>query len=160
MRSETGPGSEMAARKNENNEMPLRATRGRANPVDVHVGARVRMRRTLLGLSQEKLGDALGLTFQQVQKYERGANRIGASRLYQISQVLDVPVSYFFDELPNAVVEQSGPSQVAESGDMTTGRDPMAKRETLELVRAYYRIFDPRIRRKVFELVKSLGHAS
>src|ERR1700745_3000245 len=69
------------------------------NPIDVHVGARVRLRRTLLGMSQEKLGDAIGLTFQQVQKYERGANRVGASRLFELSRVLDVPVSFFFDEL-------------------------------------------------------------
>ena len=73
-----------------------RGKRGRSNQVDAHVGTRVRMRRTLLGLSQEKLGDALGLTFQQVQKYERGANRIGASRLFQLSLILDVPVSFFF----------------------------------------------------------------
>src|SRR6202453_3199655 len=71
---------------------------GRPSPIDVHVGSRVRLRRTLLGMSQEKLGDALGLTFQQVQKYERGANRVGARRLYDLSRVLDVPVSYFFDE--------------------------------------------------------------
>src|ERR1041385_1972302 len=74
------------------------ASQGNPNPVDVHVGARVRLRRTLLGMSQEKLGDAIGLTFQQVQTYERGANRIGASRLYDLSRVLDVPVSYFFEE--------------------------------------------------------------
>jgi len=70
------------------------------NPIDVHVGSRVRLRRTLLGMSQEKLGEALGLTFQQVQKYERGVNRIGASRLYHLSQILDVPVSFFFDDMP------------------------------------------------------------
>src|SRR5579872_1601759 len=70
---------------------------GKPNPVDAHVGTRVRMRRTLLGMSQEKLGDSLGLTFQQVQKYERGANRVGASRLFELSRVLDVPVSFFFD---------------------------------------------------------------
>src|ERR1700731_4074916 len=79
------------------------------NPIDVHVGTRVRLRRTLLGMSQEKLGDALGLTFQQVQKYERGANRIGASRLYDLSRVLDVPVSFFFDDIvPVAQVEARG----------------------------------------------------
>src|SRR5216684_737109 len=72
---------------------------GRPSPIDVHVGSRIRLRRTLLGLSQERLGDALGLTFQQVQKYERGANRVGASRLFDLSRVLDVPISYFFDEM-------------------------------------------------------------
>src|ERR1041385_4815801 len=79
-----------------------RLSSGAPNPVDVHVGQRVRMRRVLLGMSQEKLGAALGLTFQQIQKYERGANRIGSGRLYQLAKVLDVPLSYFYDELPGA----------------------------------------------------------
>src|SRR5579862_1779426 len=79
-----------------------RTPSGKPNPIDVHVGSRVRLRRTLLGMSQEKLGEAIGLTFQQVQKYERGANRVGASRLYDLSQVLDVPVSYFFEEISPA----------------------------------------------------------
>ena len=88
------------------NNKPLGGRRRRRksdkpNPIDIHVGTRVRLRRTLLGMSQEKLGDALGLTFQQVQKYERGANRIGASRLYDLSRVLDVPVSFFFDGTPS-----------------------------------------------------------
>ena len=77
------------------------------NPIDVHVGSRVRLRRTLLGMSQEKLGDALGLTFQQVQKYERGANRIGSSRLYKLSQILDVPVSFFFDDMPDDIKKKT-----------------------------------------------------
>ena len=117
------------------------------------------MRRTLLGLSQEKLGEALGLTFQQVQKYERGANRIGASRLYQISHVLDVPVSFFFEELSpgDGRMGHAGPG-LAEGGEEFE-QDPLAKRETLELVRAYYRITDPRVRRRVFELVKALAKA-
>src|SRR5471032_288819 len=79
------------------------------NPTDVHVGARVRLRRTLLGMSQEKLGDAIGLTFQQVQKYERGANRVGASRLYDLSRVLDVPVSFFFDDMAPAGEPEAHP---------------------------------------------------
>ena len=117
------------------------------------------MRRTLLGLSQEKLGEALGLTFQQVQKYERGANRISASRLFQIGRVLDVPVSYFYDEMPDEVVrdaQSSSPSGLAEPVDQFE-HDPLAKRETLELVRAYYRISEPRVRRRVFELVKAVA---
>ncbi|MBL4614923.1 MAG: helix-turn-helix transcriptional regulator, partial [Magnetovibrio sp.] len=81
---------------------------GTPRPVDVHVGARLRQRRTLLGMSQEKLGEAVGLTFQQIQKYERGANRIGASRLYQLSNVLDVSVSYFFEEMPGEVQKTRG----------------------------------------------------
>src|SRR5690349_23097057 len=105
------------------------------NPVDVHVGSRVRLRRTLLGMSQEKLGDALGLTFQQVQKYERGANRIGASRLFDLSRVLDVPVSFFFDDIKAETIEAS---QAEPTGREPPGSgyepDPMMRRETLELV--------------------------
>jgi len=127
---------------------------GRPNPVDVHVGSRVRLRRTLLGLSQEKLGEAIGLTFQQVQKYERGANRIGASRLFDLSRVLDVPVSFFFDDMPmeGSVPTTAPPPEPGET-------DPMAKRETLELVRAYYRIGDPAVRRRIFELAKAVANA-
>src|SRR6201998_3236858 len=86
--------------------VPRRRTKAdKPNPIDVHVGGRVRLRRTLLGMSQEKLGEAIGLTFQQVQKYERGANRIGASRLFDLSRVLDVPVSFFFDDIKAETVE-------------------------------------------------------
>ena len=80
----------------------------RPSPIDTHVGARIRLRRTLLGMSQERLGEALGLTFQQVQKYERGANRVGASRLFDLSRVLDVPISFFFDDMPEALASRSG----------------------------------------------------
>lgn len=130
---------------------------GKPNPVDVHVGSRVRLRRTLLGLSQEKLGEAIGLTFQQVQKYERGANRIGASRLFDLSRVLDVPVSFFFDDMPgeNVSVDESDLA----SPDMGFEADPMAKRETLELVRAYYRISEPAVRKRLFELTKAVANA-
>jgi transcriptional regulator with XRE-family HTH domain len=131
------------------------------NPIDVHVGSRVRLRRTLLGMSQEKLGEAIGLTFQQVQKYERGANRIGASRLYDLSRVLDVPVSFFFDDI-NPEVAAAVESAGAEGVDGEAGRyepDPMMRRETLELVRAYYRIADPQIRRRLFDLTKAIANA-
>src|SRR5689334_7355044 len=128
----------------------------RPSPIDVHVGGRVRLRRTLLGMSQEKLGDALGLTFQQVQKYERGVNRIGASRLFDLSRVLDVPVAYFFEEFGNALPPQNGNGELA--GDPYQA-NPMMKRETLELVRAYLRISDPQIKRRVFELTKALASA-
>src|ERR1700748_3815102 len=105
-------GSDLLAQK-----PPRRNTRGsrdgKPNPVDVHVGSRVRLRRTLLGMSQEKLGEAIGLTFQQVQKYERGANRIGASRLFDLSRVLDVPVSFFFDEMSENAAHQSPRMMVA-----------------------------------------------
>src|SRR5437764_13188868 len=115
------------------------------NPIDIHVGSRVRLRRTLLGMSQEKLGEAIGLTFQQVQKYERGANRVGASRLYDLSRVLDVPVSYFFEEMVPAG-EGEARGGLAEAPDRYEA-DPMLKRETLELVRAYYKTPDPQLRR-------------
>jgi transcriptional regulator with XRE-family HTH domain len=137
---------------------------GKPNPVDVHVGGRVRLRRTLMGLSQEKLGEAIGLTFQQVQKYERGANRIGASRLFDLSRVLDVPVSFFFDDMSDEASVQFeqmgslGVSDTKQSG-YAHDADPMARRETLELVRAYYRIVDPSIRKRLFELTKSLAHS-
>ena len=131
---------------------------GKPNPVDVHVGSRVRLRRTLLGLSQEKLGEAIGLTFQQVQKYERGANRIGASRLYDLSKVLDVHVGYFFEDMSDQVAARS-PRQIqgtVQEHD-TYEPDPMAKRETLELVRAYYKIGDPQVRKRLFDMTKALG---
>lgn len=126
------------------------------NPIDIHVGKRVRLRRTLLGMSQEKLGEAIGLTFQQIQKYERGTNRIGSSRLYQLAQVLDIPVSYFFDDMPTDIAGRHAPG-LAEGGPPSFEGDPMVKRETLELVRAYYRITEPNVRKRLFELVKAIG---
>jgi transcriptional regulator with XRE-family HTH domain len=122
----------------------------------------MRLRRTLLGMSQERLGDALGLTFQQVQKYERGVNRVSASRLFDLSRVLDVPISFFFDDMPEtASITYSRSSQprrmslFPESQD-GFGDDAMNRRETLEMVRAYYRITDPAVRKRIFDLVKSL----
>lgn len=129
---------------------------GKPHPIDVHVGSRVRLRRTLLGMSQEKLGDAIGLTFQQVQKYERGANRIGASRLYDLSRVLDVPVSFFYDDAPADAPTLSAFPGVRED-PAGFENDPMAKRETIELVRAYYQVTDPLVRKRVFDLVKSIA---
>lgn len=129
--------------------------------IDVHVGSRIRLRRTLLGMSQEKLGEALGLTFQQVQKYERGINRVGASRLFDLSRVLDVPISFFFDDMPPSVSGQATPQVRGHALGFAEpqegfGEEFLNRRETLELVRAYYRITDPAIRKRVFELVKSL----
>jgi transcriptional regulator with XRE-family HTH domain len=142
------------------------APESRASPVDAHVGARIRLRRTLLGMSQERLGDALGLTFQQVQKYERGVNRVGASRLFDLSQVLDVPIGFFFDDLPAALAngrvgQQAGTDARRSYGfsehqeSFGAGDDSLNRRETLELVRAYYRIKDPVVRKRIFDLVKS-----
>ena len=123
------------------------------HPIDAHVGQRVRTRRTLLGLNQTALGGALGLTFQQLQKYERGANRISASRLYELGQVLDVPVSYFFAEMP----ADPGGARGSRKAPKPVEKDPMLKRETLELVRAYYRIADPESRKRFRELVKAIA---
>jgi transcriptional regulator with XRE-family HTH domain len=131
----------------------------RPSPIDVHVGSRVRLRRTLLGMSQERLGEALGLTFQQVQKYERGVNRIGASRLYDLSRVLDVPISFFFDDMPGTVGGSQGfARRVSGFAEAQEGfeDDTLHRRETLELVRAYYRIQDPAVRRRVFDLIKAM----
>lgn len=141
----------------------------RASPIDAHVGTRIRLRRTLMGMSQERLGEALGLTFQQVQKYERGVNRVGASRLFDLSRVLDVPISFFFDDMPEPMATTYGgqPGALgarrsygfadAQEGFGASGADEaMNRRETLELVRAYYRITDPAVRKRVFELIKSL----
>ncbi len=128
------------------------------DPVDIHVGARVRLRRTLLGMSQEKLGKALGLTFQQVQKYERGANRIGSSRLFQLSKILDVPVSFFFDEMTTDTTQKA--EGMAEGNKQVFEVDKLSRRETLELVRAYYKITDPSVRKKIFEMVKAVGSSA
>jgi transcriptional regulator with XRE-family HTH domain len=132
----------------------------RPSPIDVHVGSRVRLRRTLLGMSQEKLGEALGLTFQQIQKYERGVNRIGASRLFDLARVLDVPIGFFFDDMPGDAKTPSNPATRSRLPGMAEAQDgfedDMHRRETLELVRAYYRITDSSVRKRVFDLIKSL----
>lgn len=120
---------------------------GAPNPVDVHVGARMRLRRTLLGLSQEQLGAAIGLTFQQIQKYERGANRIGASRLFDLAQVLDVPVSYFFDDMTDSVRAASPVAVITGvapgSRTIPAETDPFARREVLDLARDFLRMPRP-----------------
>jgi transcriptional regulator with XRE-family HTH domain len=131
---------------------------GIPSPIDAHVGARLRQRRTLLGMTQTNLDDAIGVSFQQMQKYENGANRISASRLFDLSRVLDVPVEYFFDNMP-AAVAASSPAQGGGRAKKPPSYepDPMAKRETLELVRAYYKMRDPELRKRLFEMVKALG---
>ncbi len=136
------------------------------HPVDVYVGTRIRQRRSLLGMSQSKVGEAVGLTFQQIQKYERGSNRIGSSRLYEFAKVLDVPVSYFFDEMPSNALSGRPMSDRGRKGFGEAGtpfeqeKDPLIKRETLELVRAYYKIREGRVRKRIFEMVKAVGAAS
>ncbi len=137
-------------------------TEKQASPIDIHVGTRIRLRRTLLGMSQERLGDALGLTFQQVQKYERGANRVSASKLFDLSRILDVPISFFFDDMPETLALSFGGKAYGRPYGMSSVSDEFAddtlnRRETLELVRAYYRITDPALRKRVFDLLKSMG---
>ena len=130
------------------------------NAVDVHVGKRVRLRRTLLGMSQEQLGASLNIAFQQVQKYERGANRISASRLWDTSQILDVQISYFFGDMTDDTM-RSSPRRVSRGEnidfDDDNVHDPMARRETLELVRTYYSIKSLKVRKRISEMVKSLA---
>jgi transcriptional regulator with XRE-family HTH domain len=131
------------------------------NAVDMHVGKRVRLRRTLLGLSQEQLGTELNITFQQVQKYERGANRISASRLWDICQTLDVPINYFFDDMTENTM-RSSPRRMSRGSELLDLsdeqiKDPMARRETLELVRTYYSIEKPLVRKRISEMVKSIA---
>ncbi|WP_458094198.1 helix-turn-helix domain-containing protein [Roseomonas sp. WA12] len=131
--------------------------------IDVHVGSRVRLRRTLLGMSQEKLGSALSLTFQQVQKYERGINRIGASRLFDLARILDVPIGFFFDDMSSSVKGGSVVNSVrtAAHNEALNGidEDLLHKRETLDLVRAYQQISEPAVRKRVLDLMRSLAPA-
>jgi transcriptional regulator with XRE-family HTH domain len=125
------------------------------NPIDKHVGSRVRMRRMMLGMSQEKLGDALGLTFQQVQKYEKGTNRIGASRLQQISQALQVPVSFFFEGAPLAADHVNG-SGMEEAPAPTYVSDFLATSDGLALTKAFMQIKDIKLRRRIVDLVEGI----
>ena len=112
----------------------------------------------LLGMSQEMLGKAVGLTFQQIQKYERGINRIGASRLFTLSKVLSVPIAFFFEEMPRALAVAGGKARGFSDASVTFEADPMASRETAKLVRAYYRVEGPARRRKVLELLRSMSN--
>jgi transcriptional regulator with XRE-family HTH domain len=131
------------------------------NPVDKHVGSRVRMRRMVLGMSQEKLGRALGLTFQQVQKYEKGANRIGASRLQHIARILQVPVAFFFDGAP-ASAESLAAESLADTGALPSPAylsDFLASADGLALTKAFTRIKDAQLRRRIVDLVEGIAGA-
>lgn len=121
------------------------------NPIDIYVGSRIRMRRNILGMSQEKLGEHLGITFQQIQKYEKGTNRVGASRLQAIASILEVPPSFFFDGAPG------GQEGLMEEGQSTYMVDFLSSTEGIQLNRAFARIEDPKIRRKVIDLVRALA---
>jgi transcriptional regulator with XRE-family HTH domain len=124
------------------------------NPIDRHVGSRVRMRRMMMTMSQEKLGDALGLTFQQVQKYEKGTNRIGASRLQQISDILQVPVSFFFEGVPTVTGQTS--SGMAEAPSPAYVSDFLATSDGLALTKAFVQIKDSKLRRRIVDLVEAM----
>jgi transcriptional regulator with XRE-family HTH domain len=136
----------------------LAVPKKQANPIDAHVGHRVRLRRMLVGMSQERLGELLGLTFQQVQKYEKGVNRIGAGRLYEIAGILGVPVNFFYDEL-------EGEKSDAVSGSANGSGDPpvmefISSGEGIQLSLAYMRVKDTKVRRKILDLVRSLADES
>ncbi len=124
------------------------------NPIDIHVGSRIRLRRTMLGMSQEKLGESLGITFQQIQKYEKGTNRVGASRLQNISTILNVPVSFFFEDAPGEGGVGSGLAEPSSSNYVV---DFLSSSEGLQLNRAFVKISDAKVRRKLVDLVKALA---
>jgi transcriptional regulator with XRE-family HTH domain len=140
------------------------------NPIDIEVGRRLKQRRTLLGMSQERLGDLLGITYQQIQKYERGTNRIGSSRLYEICRILDVPSSYFIEGAETRGAPQRLSGLAEDEPGFAYDGPPAAsppqqpalveERETLEMVRAFKRIRDPQVRRRLFDLAKALGALS
>lgn len=151
--------SESSSRKASRGRTPT----GAPNPIDIHVGNRIRMRRNLLGWSQEKLGDLLGLTFQQVQKYEKGLNRVSASRLWDFSTVLNIPVSFFFEDMDKDVAKQ-GPRTFSSREVLNLQEevdnfndDPMRKKETLELVKAYYKIDNRQAARLLYDLVIAMA---
>lgn len=136
---------------------PGRGRRGGGpDPIDIHVGTRIRLRRKMLGFSQERLGAALGLTFQQVQKYERGTNRAGASRLHELSKILDVPISFFFDD-QDPVRAPAMAQGFAEEETSAYRPDPLKQRETLDLVDAFSAIGDQRVQRRLFQLLQTLA---
>lgn len=137
------------------------------NPVDVHVGKRIRLRRTILHITQQQMAEMLGLTFQQIQKYEKGMNRVGASRLWDISRVLDVPMTFFFEDMDDGVAQQSprmlnkeSSSFFVEEEHQSFDDDPMKRAETLELVRAYYKIPNRSIAHNIYTLLVSLSKSN
>ena len=147
-----------------------RTPSGQPNPIDIHVGNRIRLRRTILGWSQEKLAAMLGLTFQQVQKYERGSNRVGASRLWDIGNVLNVPINFFFEDMDKVVASQSPrvfsssneaeQSLYLEETSSDIDMDPMKRQETLELVKAYYKINNRKTAKILFDLIVAMSKSS
>jgi transcriptional regulator with XRE-family HTH domain len=140
------PGEEKMANKD---------NKKKQNPTDMHVGSRIRLRRNMLGMSQEKLGESLGITFQQIQKYEKGTNRVGASRLQAIATILGVPVAFFFEDLPGQ--EATGNRGFAEDTSAAFALDFCTSAEGLQLNRAFVKIPDLKVRRRIIDLVKSLA---
>lgn len=148
---------------------PIKASRsrtpsGQPNPIDIHVGNRIRLRRTLLGISQEKLASLLGLTFQQIQKYEKGVNRVGASRLWDISKILETSISFFYEDINNTIEQEHSsiegkPLFLKEDGVEFTS-DPMQREETIELVKAYYKIPNRNAAKQLFDLIVTLSKTS
>jgi transcriptional regulator with XRE-family HTH domain len=146
-----------------NNEMPeefgeermAEQNKKKPNPIDAHVGGRIRMRRNMLGMSQEKLGESLGITFQQIQKYEKGTNRVGASRLQAIASIMEVPPAFFFENAPTD--EHTPIGGLSEDSSMTSVMEFCSSSEGIQLNRAFVKIGDPKIRRRILELVKSLS---
>lgn len=128
-------------------------TKKTPNPIDRHVGSRVRMRRMMVSMSQEKLGERLGITFQQVQKYEKGTNRIGASRLHQIAGILGVPVAFFYEDMPSSGETNAG---FAETGNPLYISEFMASPEGLSLAKAFMKVNDPKLRRRIVDLVEAM----
>jgi transcriptional regulator with XRE-family HTH domain len=127
------------------------------HPVEIHVGRRLRLKRTFLGLSQEAVGKQIGVTFQQIQKYERGINRMGASRLYDFSKALGVQIAYFFEGFGDYVAEDGTMMSAAEPNPAAFEHESVNNRETLEVMRAYYRIKNPALRKRVVELIKAMA---
>lgn len=137
-----------------------RKTKGTPDEVDVHVGSRLRVRRSLMGLSQDALADAVGITFQQIQKYERGANRISAGRLFQFSKILEVPVSFFYEQLSNANTNSQayGLSDNEQDGFEAAPQDDiMTRKETIDLIRTYYSVEDEDTRKDIAKFIKSMA---
>ncbi len=130
------------------------------HPVDIHVGRRLRLKRTVLGLSQEAVGKEIGVTFQQIQKYERGINRMGASRLYDFAKALGVQVSYFFEGYGEYVNDAGMILGAAEPEAAKFEHEKINNRETLEVMRAYYRIKNPSVRKRIIELIKAFAEDS
>lgn len=131
--------------------------KGRANSIDEHVGVQLRQRRALLGFSQEKLAEQVGITFQQIQKYENGANRVSASRLYEFSKVLEIPVNFFFENYGSNENRMASGFADNDQAAFEGQDDVMNRKETLELIRVYYSIQNPKLRKDLFKLVRSMA---